>query len=550
MADIPRVKSNIGKMIDQGAPESDIDAYLASEGVTLPELKGIKPESVASDAYKSFDAGVAKGTASLLGSAGDLTNLGAKGIGAASDWISEKLGLPKYERPKEKGAVAQFLDKIPTSASMEKEIQQRYYGGEAPYEPQFKSGKVAYKAGEFGPSVAIGPGSLTAKALATAGGGVGSEYGGDIAEGMWGKGARPYGELAGGFAGAMSPTAAARAVTPFPASLPRQRAVDALAAEGVTSLTAGQRTGNKSLMYAEDVLGNAPGAGQSAANITREGQEQFTRAAMRRAGQGLEDATPETLAANNARLGNQFEELSMRNTLHPDNQFITDLVGAVRPYRNVPPSQQRATVQGYIDDILEHVNNGSMSGAEYQRMRSRLSAQSHRLRGSDPDLAEALRGMRNALDAAMGRSIVGPDQALWQQSRREWGAQKNIEKAASRAGEITAEGQITPSNLRNVVSANNRGAYARGEGDFAELARAGENAMKPLPNSGTAQRNLATDIFKLPLTATVGRALMSPLAQRYLGNQMLAGANLPPARQALLRAIMAERPELLSGPSQ
>jgi hypothetical protein len=77
--------------------------------------------------------------------------------------------------------------------------------------------------------------------------------------------------------------------------------------------------------------------------------------------------------------------------------------------------------------------------------------------------------------------------------------------------------------------------------------------MAPLPNSGTGQRNLLTDFAKLPLTATVGRALMSRPAQAYLGNQAFARVleNLPPARQALLRALVSQdRQHLLSGPSQ
>ena len=40
MADIARIKGNIAKMIAQNAPEADIDAYVASEGVTLDQLKG------------------------------------------------------------------------------------------------------------------------------------------------------------------------------------------------------------------------------------------------------------------------------------------------------------------------------------------------------------------------------------------------------------------------------------------------------------------------------------------------------------------------------
>jgi hypothetical protein len=39
MSDIARVKRNIQKMIDQGAPESDIDAYVAEEGLTPEALR-------------------------------------------------------------------------------------------------------------------------------------------------------------------------------------------------------------------------------------------------------------------------------------------------------------------------------------------------------------------------------------------------------------------------------------------------------------------------------------------------------------------------------
>jgi hypothetical protein len=40
MTDIARHKRNVRKMIDAGAPEADIDAYLASEGVTADMLRG------------------------------------------------------------------------------------------------------------------------------------------------------------------------------------------------------------------------------------------------------------------------------------------------------------------------------------------------------------------------------------------------------------------------------------------------------------------------------------------------------------------------------
>jgi hypothetical protein len=53
MADIDRIKGNLGKMIEQGAPESDINAYLSTEGYSSPEAwrsalstPGVKPKTV------------------------------------------------------------------------------------------------------------------------------------------------------------------------------------------------------------------------------------------------------------------------------------------------------------------------------------------------------------------------------------------------------------------------------------------------------------------------------------------------------------------------
>ena len=48
MADIARVKRNIGRMIDQNAPESDIDMYIQSEGVTLEQLQSTAPSQAQS----------------------------------------------------------------------------------------------------------------------------------------------------------------------------------------------------------------------------------------------------------------------------------------------------------------------------------------------------------------------------------------------------------------------------------------------------------------------------------------------------------------------
>lgn len=528
-------------------------------GFVLDEPKGapalppgfvVDEPSTATDAAKAAGTGVAKGAISILGGGGDIRNLLSKG----TDYAAGKLGLS----PETAGTIkdvaskaARFtplmaLPEAPTSQEIQRGIEG--YTGEF-YKPQTRTGKYVEKAAEFLPAAAMGPGRMAPKLASGVFAGLGSEAAGQATDGTQ---LEPYARVAGAMAGGLAPMGLGRAITPIPTGAARQRLVDVLADEGVTSLTAGQRTGNKALQYVEDMVGNAPGAGQAANNIRQRGQEQFTEAAMRRAGAGP-DATPEVLAANQDRLSRQFRDLSARNTMVPDNQFITDVTAAVRQYRNVPNSQQAQMIQGYIDDIVPYINAGGMPGAEYQAMRSRMSRQANNNRQSDPDLSEALRGFRNALDHAMGRSISPADREAWNTARREYGAQKTIEKTASRAGEATAEGQLVPANLRNTVAADNRGAYARGEGPFSELARAGSGIMTTPPNSGTAQRLTFTDIAKLPISATVGRALMSRPVQSYLGNQALTETlrDLPPARQAVIRALLTEQGAArLEGPRQ
>lgn len=491
--------------------------------------------STTADVAKSAGVGVGKGLIGLLGMPGDLAELGARGIDRATQYIGGKLGID----------VAPRGDRAPTYGSGDIQKAVESVTGEF-YKPKTTAGKYAETAGEFLPGIVGGPETLATRMLTrVAAPAIGSEAAGQLTNDS---AAEPYARVAGAILGGLTPGGVARAVTPAPISPTRQRLVDILANEGVTSLTAGQRTGSKPIQYAESILGDGPLAGGGTTRIQQEGQRQFTEAAMRRAGTGP-DATPEVLANNQQRLAQDFRDLSARNDLVPDNQFITDITAAVRNYRRVPDSQQRQMVQGYVDDIIDHVNNGMMPGPQYQEMRSRLSRQANSLRQSDPTLSESLRDMRNALDAAMERSIPAGsgDAELWRQARREYGAQKTLEKAASRAGEATAEGQIVPANLRNTVSAENRGAYARGEGDFSELARAGSGVMAPLPNSGTGQRNLLTDIAKLPFTATAGRLITSRPAQAYLGNQVMTRAldRLSPGQAAVLNALTAIRQQRL-----
>lgn len=358
------------------------------------------------------------------------------------------------------------------------------------------------------------------------------------------------GELIGAGGAAGAGRAARRAITPFPTSPERAAAADALAAEGV-ELTAGQRTGNKGLQYLESELG-----GGAAADMTERQAQQFTSAALSRAGVRAERATPEVMDRAFTNIGQEFDDLAARNVLQLDQDMIQGVNDVVGDYYNlVSPSARAPIIDNTITDLADTLaqSNGLLDGAAYQSLRSRLESAARS--STDPQLSNALRGLRGVLDDAMERSIgqFNPDDlGAWQQVRSDYRNMLVLEAAAGGAGEAAGAHLISPARLRQAAqSVLGKRSYVRGTNDFAELAQAGNAAMTPLPQSGTAPRtavrNLGTGFLSLmgggagaaaggpagavagalagaAVPAIAGRAVLSPLGRRYLGNQVLGPA--------------------------
>lgn len=501
--------------------------------------------SVAADVAKSGGIGVVKGGLGLAGLPGDLGALIGKG--------AEKLGIPEDVR----SAVSTGAKAVPIIGSLTGPTSRDLRGGlekvTGPlYEPKTTAGEYAQTGGEFLPGVIGGGASIPVKlATRVAAPALASETAGQATKGT---AAEPYARIA---AALVAGPAAARAITPMPMAPGRQAMVDTLLAEGVTP-TAGQRTGSKALQYAESSLGDFPGAGGRATAATEAAGQQFTGAALRRIGMH-EPPTRPNLDARVQEISDTFRDLSARNTLSYDRQFVTDIQDTVRRYDRKLPSQQREVFHNYIQDLQQFP--GRVPGEIYQVTRSDLSRQAHALRHSDPTLSDALRGVRNALDNAMGRSISPADREAWQEARRHWGNWRTLE-GPSKNTDATGNISITPLGLQQAAATRDRGAFARGQGDFAELAQAGAPIMKPLPQSGTTPRAIASGLLSsigaaagagggglpgaiggaaagMAVPAAVGRALMSRPAQAYLRNQLIDDPQT--ARDALVRALLADQ---------
>lgn len=353
---------------------------------------------------------------------------------------------------------------------------------------------------------------------------------------------------------------ARRALSPFASTSERAAAVKILEQEGV-NLTAGQKTGSDWLRYRESELG-----GSKAAQMMEDQGRAFTNAAMRKAGgSGLADS--DNLRTMSSRLSQGFDDISSRNTLQADQPLADGIVNTIRDYNRVLPSDQKQIFGNMTADLIDRIKggNGTLSGTDYQAIRSRFTKLSHNSRINEPNLSEAFRGIRNSLDDAMNRSVAPQDAGKWGELRRQYGNMKVLEKAAVGGGEDAAIGMISPARLRMAASSGNQGGYARGQGDFAELAKAGQAAMTPLPNSGTAQRVAAHGMFSglaagggaivgglpgfaagLAAPVVAGRTLMSKPVQGYLSNQLATG-NMSKKAQAIMQMLMTGQSSALAG---
>lgn len=538
---------------------------LAAARKRQAEASGQSAGSTVADVAKSAGAGVVRGVTGLAGLPGDLKSMFNAGL--------DKLtGAEPRPEPKPFG-----LDLTPGSADVTAAVEENVTG--PLHEPQTRAGKYARTIGEFAPAALAGPGGI-GRRLITQGvlPAVGSEAAGQAAEGT---AAEPYARVAGAIAGGMAPSALSRVVTPLPVSPERQQMVNTLLQEGVRP-TAGQSSGRRALQYFESELGGA-GSHSIGGHAGRTGLDQgddFTRAALRRVGENASRATPEVMDRAFTRIGQQFDDLAARNDLRMDPQLGQDLGNAFREYSElVQASQQAPAVRNLVADIVTRAQRGAgtVPGATYQTYRSRLDRLARGAR-ADPQLSEALFSLRNALDAGMERSMQAAgntaDVAAWREARTQYRNILVLEGAVTGAGEAAAMGVVSPAKLRQGAVGQNKRAYARGQGDYAELARAGESIMTPLPQSGTAPRlavrggaALAGGLAGQSLGGVqgggagalvgamapyvAGRAAMSRPAQAYLSNQMLAGqagqVGADARRAALIQALMAPR---LFAPSQ
>lgn len=501
--------------------------------------------SVAEDVAKSGAAGVARGTADLVGMPGGVSDMFNTGAG----WLLKK-GFQLATGEEAKPGTFFGGSSVPESIASGNAVRgyiSKASNGATDYKAQTTAGKYAGTVGEFLPgTLAFGganPSNLLRYGVVP---GVASEAAGQATEGT---GWEPYARVGAAIAAPMGVGLIKKAISPNGGTIDalRTKQIQILDDAGVP-MTAGQRTGNKALAYAENMNG-----GQTAQNVIDDQAKAFTDAAMQKAG-GSGLATPDNLAALQDELGQGFNTISARNTLTLDKGMVNDIVKTMDRYGTKLDALKKPVFDRVRTDIVNEFtkNKGNVSGEWYQQARSDLGQLAQSARGNDNLLSDAFKGLRNALDEGMERSIgkSNPsDLGAWKDLRRKWGNFRVVADASNAAGEVGGGGIISPARLAMAAKKGKNGlAFATGKSDFTDLVKSGQSLTTPLPNSGTAQRlaplisggagSAIGSMFGGPAGAAAGAIaggfapkvggalLMSKPVQTYLANQLVGQTRL------------------------
>jgi len=256
-----------------------------------------------------------------------------------------------------------------------------------------------------------------------------------------------------------------------------QRLVDFLATK--VPLDAAQRTGSRALSLLDAAFENLPGTSALMQGRRAEQQAAFNRAVAGTFGSADNELTKPAMVAARDRIGGDLKAVAQRNTMNVTNDVLNRL-GDIENYvlKNDGVDVARS-VKGQIDDILDKMANGKMSGEAYKNKDSELGRLIRET--NDGSKKNRLGDLRSALRDAMDASISTADARTWAEARKQYANLMRVSESG-----IDASGNVSPAKLANTSMRQNNRFQTN---DLDELARAGGVALrKTIGDSGSAQR--------------------------------------------------------------
>jgi hypothetical protein len=539
MADLARIKENVAKMAGMNAPEADIDGYIASEGVSINDVRDFQPQStfssrIQADFQKRKDAmnqsaedyvGGKQGLASTyLQTAGELgggiwdvgINTAKTAYDALPDAIKPKLtddGRAALETVKQ--GIGNAINYVSDSA----------VGDVARQNPVFMK-----NVGALGNIASVVPVGAAAKIVG-----------------------KPLLNAGVKSATVASDVTKAAAKTLVPNISEGMADIASLAQKYEIPLSLDQVSGSRALKTIQKAGQDLPFSGQQA---FREKQLlSLQKQLFKTVGVDADRFNTATMAKAFEKVGGEFDSLTKGKQFNIGGEFINN---AAQTAEEVASTYGKDAAEIYGREALKVIDDfgsgDSISGELISRQRARINGLARK--ASDPNIKGALLDLENNIVDGITSGDPVLQNALSQAKNR----YKNLivlEPIANKA----KGGFISPALLNNRVSQVYKRAHTIGQsGEIGDLARIGSELLPELGGSDTAQKLFLMGAsvptgFIAPTTTAVTLGANKAFQSGVNRNQALVGKAIEKAqaakitKQDLQKALEARKQKTIKAPS-
>lgn len=320
-----------------------------------------------------------------------------------------------------------------------------------------------------------------------------------------------YGGAAGA-AGQMGANVLGRLLRPVRSEMgpEAQRLAQVLQQEGVP-LDLADLTQSRPLQGIRGVLRTMPSTAARQQEVDLAKQTALNRAVLSRVGENADAATPDVMRSARDRIGQQFSDLSQRNFVKLDTNFVDD-VAKVDTANRLRGPYKVDLIETEINKALDLAGQGKLEGKAYQEIRSTLGKRANdAFKSGNSVVGQAIKDLKAALDSAAERSIAPEDTAAWKEARAQWDALKVIEPAVAPTSIAKAQGHVSAAQLASSLASKKpqQAIYGGRPDGLDELARSARVFnVDPIANSGTPERTFWQNMLTDPLS-TLSTAVAS-----------------------------------------
>lgn len=486
-----------GKKISEMSFSELRDAYNATEktGKNLKILQALEDEAetrfgidmfegqtpseqmtgaeVRKDIGMSAASGAVRGAAGAVDAPSTLLDAGAAGIARLTGGDPEAIREGAIESigsvPVVGGALRGYVEN-PNASQLAQEVAP----GLVDYDPKTTAGEMTQRVTEFVPFAGkkvVSQGVMPALASFAAGN----------IEGIEGTGAQLPVEIATAI---LTPFVAKKVISPRGGNITGEtkKALDILKKEGVIP-TAGQT-------YDDDVIMAWEDATKSGRDLAQTAYEQFSRAALKRIGINAAYASAEDLERVYREMGQVFNETidsidTTARKIVPSNNQMDSVVETLEAYSGEVNPGQAAPIFRQLFAAFKASNQTgqSLSANQMKRFHETINSMTRKGTTDGQYAREILPILKEMINDHLGKEGA----AAWKAVNGRYRDFLAIERTL-KSGEGLYTGLVVPNKLASATQQVFNRSNLFGKSDLGELAKAGGQVMKRLPQSGTQPR--------------------------------------------------------------